>query len=301
MLQKQLEHSYYWIDQLCIDQGNNIEKSQQVAMMSEIYTRAEETVVSLLTGSYADKTLLFMDFMSTAAADMEYNGLGLMVSDRHRSWLNNHSDAVRSFLENSYWNRLWIVQEILLAQSVSVVCTRGLFPFMDLHLIIPQLGLNYPSLCKSIDWFIDEVTLSMGPRPRNKWLGRQFELGYILKTCQGKQCRDVKDNIFALQGIVTPPQRITVDYDLPLEKIVEEVVTVIIRSKSENFKTVEEKAKVCLSIIDDLFPDLRVSFTPQDLLFAKAGDDREERLLRRLNHLFVPRQFSNEGFLLPSS
>jgi len=46
-LSKDGQYSYIWIDAICIDQSNNEEKGVQVAMMSEVYSKAERVVVWL--------------------------------------------------------------------------------------------------------------------------------------------------------------------------------------------------------------------------------------------------------------
>ncbi|KAF1829387.1 HET-domain-containing protein [Decorospora gaudefroyi] len=42
-----LQEQYFWIDQICINQQDNREKNQQVAMMSEIYTQAKQVITYL--------------------------------------------------------------------------------------------------------------------------------------------------------------------------------------------------------------------------------------------------------------
>jgi hypothetical protein len=38
---------YLWIDQLCIDQDNNVEKGPQIQLMGDIYRNAERVVIWL--------------------------------------------------------------------------------------------------------------------------------------------------------------------------------------------------------------------------------------------------------------
>ncbi|KAF2258549.1 HET-domain-containing protein, partial [Lojkania enalia] len=97
-----------WIDQICINQEDNDDKNHQVRLMSKIYRRASSVIVWL--GSPTNDSDLAMDFISRRAFDMTYS-----IPKRLRN-------AIRSFFFRPYWSRLWVVQEIKLAQSVTVLC-----------------------------------------------------------------------------------------------------------------------------------------------------------------------------------
>lgn len=43
----EFRHSWFWIDQICIDQSNNYEKSKQVPNMAEIYSFAKQVAIWL--------------------------------------------------------------------------------------------------------------------------------------------------------------------------------------------------------------------------------------------------------------
>ncbi|KAM0436147.1 hypothetical protein ACHAPT_003039 [Fusarium lateritium] len=48
-----------WVDQVCIDQNNHAEKADQVLLMAEVYTKAEQVLVWL--GPEADRSDELMD------------------------------------------------------------------------------------------------------------------------------------------------------------------------------------------------------------------------------------------------
>lgn len=52
---------YYWVDAICIDQGNLNEKSKQVEMMGRIYKRAEH-VLAYVGDHIEDSLFLFENF-----------------------------------------------------------------------------------------------------------------------------------------------------------------------------------------------------------------------------------------------
>lgn len=98
---------WYFIDALCIDQANDSEKPFQVQQMGEIYRRAEEVVAWIVHEPYY----------------YEANGTRCVyVSPDDAEDMNtlSRSQMERAVLENSFWSRLWIVQEVLLAKRLSI-------------------------------------------------------------------------------------------------------------------------------------------------------------------------------------
>lgn len=90
--------NWFFVDALCINQINKAEKTHQVSLMSTIFRNAEEVMAWIMhepanNGGEEGK----QQIASLARAELE--------------------DIV---LENSYWTRLWIVQEVLLAKRLTI-------------------------------------------------------------------------------------------------------------------------------------------------------------------------------------
>lgn len=125
-----------WIDAICINQADNAEKAQQVRRMHEIYGAARQVVVWL--GSAGDRSDLAMDnipmlhgkFPNTPGWLGPKVGPELWVETQldamERYGLPNWSDpvwpALRALLDRSVFRRLWIVQEVVLAKVITVLC-----------------------------------------------------------------------------------------------------------------------------------------------------------------------------------
>ncbi|KAG7009684.1 TPR_REGION domain-containing protein [Physcia stellaris] len=108
----------FWIDAICIDQDNIDERSDQVRIMKEIYHFADH-VVSWLGESdeHSEAAIVFL----AAAHDNKFS----------REWLYHLWSSEVDFIRNSlahlvcclredsrdYWKRLWITQEIAVAQD----------------------------------------------------------------------------------------------------------------------------------------------------------------------------------------
>lgn len=97
-----------WVDQICIDQSNIADRNHQVMMMASIYQTAEMVIVWLFE------------------AHLEPDDLDLTFLD-----LSDESDyacmeRISSAFRATYWTRLWVVQEVLLAKERHVLCPGGL-------------------------------------------------------------------------------------------------------------------------------------------------------------------------------
>ena len=128
-----------WVDAICIDQMSTEEKNHQVRMMGKIFSQAEEVISWLGPGS-DHIARLFDRVMSSPlcyAVESRYNDTSgsIYESAAHaRSafqpfdefWGNDSYEDFRSdFLALAaagYWYRSWIVQEVVLAREISILC-----------------------------------------------------------------------------------------------------------------------------------------------------------------------------------
>lgn len=118
-----------WIDAICINQDDVLERNVQVTRMVEVYRSAS-------------RVLLFL-----GAAPDDLDAAALLIRQLGEIWRNQtHNKALAALLKlagdteqakawrslerlfrNGYWKRVWVMQEIAVAQVVHVVCgTCGL-------------------------------------------------------------------------------------------------------------------------------------------------------------------------------
>lgn len=110
-----------WIDALCIDQNSVYERNHQVAQMGSVYANSVEVISWLGLNQSIERAFTFALDLSM---DPRY-GTWDMVRDQEKRWLqrNNKTNGQlkrdwSAVLEDRYWTRAWITQEILLAQNV---------------------------------------------------------------------------------------------------------------------------------------------------------------------------------------
>lgn len=147
------ERTYIWMDAICIDQDNLVEKGCQVAIMDQLFYDASAVFVSI--GEHHDDSA----FLFKMAADFgrimgvpcyrteesEYHRKVEISEgwiDRYGSWIDfvHEVDLVRlekayeAFVQRPYWRRMWIIQEIRQAAGIEVACGSAC---IDLELLLP--------------------------------------------------------------------------------------------------------------------------------------------------------------------
>ncbi|OAG08698.1 HET-domain-containing protein [Paraphaeosphaeria sporulosa] len=145
---------HLWVDQVCIDQSNGDEKGDQVLLMADVYSKAQQTLVWL--GPAADRSDELMDlwlYVGRRAEAMGFDGyftkekkhILLAVLDNHpvddplsepyrqlvdetRLRFEDLMQAMADFDERPWFHRLWVVQEVSLCPDTVFVCGTKMVP-----------------------------------------------------------------------------------------------------------------------------------------------------------------------------
>lgn len=144
-----------WIDHLSIHQSDEVEKSAQVAMMSQIYTGVQTVYVALddrTKGMHQDKA----EHALIAGAIKE------LADGKHFRELNWFSDQSQSdpggvavekllyrVLDTGYWKRLWVVQEIVLAPACDILLASGFVSWRSFATAMKRLNACRKADCCS--------------------------------------------------------------------------------------------------------------------------------------------------------
>ncbi|KAF7679927.1 hypothetical protein GT037_001578 [Alternaria burnsii] len=136
-----------WVDAICIDQMDNIEKSHQVSHMDLVYKLCEQVYIWL--GSPGDSDLVRSNpfaLVEHFAADKHFYELpGYHKKQGTDTWKldTNNADFISIWkgfgllAESSWWHRAWTVQEVILPNQAVVIyeasrrVARGFKTFSD--------------------------------------------------------------------------------------------------------------------------------------------------------------------------
>ena len=95
-----------WADAVCINQGDNEERTAQVGRMSTIFRKASQVTVWL--GREAEILEQALQIYNTRSL---YDEVRLSLGP-----------FVRELISKPYWKRVWIIQEIAVASHINVYC-----------------------------------------------------------------------------------------------------------------------------------------------------------------------------------
>jgi hypothetical protein len=134
-----------WIDQICINQDDDDEKSIQVKSMSDIYRNAETVLVwlSVPAGSlhqgYNSSGEAWIPWASSSISDTS-RGLSLGIGSLGRDFDDEtwHSawTGVLAIVRNPWWERAWIYQEFMLAKDVFFLVDGHALPWRQLQTLL---------------------------------------------------------------------------------------------------------------------------------------------------------------------
>lgn len=231
-----------FIDAICVNQNDKSERSHQIQRMKEVYENAD----------------CVYTWLGQPSPNQSKNvkALHRLLQPTHKmpiEWLNVEDEAMSgldTLMARPYWKRLWILQELLLAKDVKVLCGKWSFDWDELAKLlkdVPESKL-YPRT--KLDWW-DATTFKIPETStlrqnaedhlsgrwqqalrvfthRNNWR-RQIDAGLspalplykAVEYFSEQECLNRRDKIYALLGLLRKSERdrITPNYSDAVEKI----------------------------------------------------------------------------------
>jgi hypothetical protein len=225
---------YFWMDSVCINQCDLRERAGQVTIMGEIYRQARVVLVCL--GPHADdsdflfRSLSALDYAGYSGRSSKYVGPRIRQQFLRRT---NDAQAPQRLMkaldhlgDRPYWKRLWIIQEITLAQNVLFLCGDtqiGLRRFIKLlHYLrdyrTPRSSANRINLSRHMANTLQQaLPCSRTAAPETETSTAQTPLSTALQTFGNSLCHDVRDRIYGLDALIAwPPHlpRLRPDYTI---------------------------------------------------------------------------------------
>ncbi len=214
-----------WADAVCINQSDDAEKGRQVAQMASIYKDATKVVAWLGEGF---GTSLDKDAILSLSQHAQEIGLRSPMDENReiiRKWVYGNSERVDWMMhvssaaecanfplvyESAWFTRMWIVQEALLANHLTLYFGVDMLDWVDferamilLHTVNAAIRLPIPSRDSFIKhaWNLIEV--------RDHWHrssqgnpNQALEVAFYMSQLRRRSCKDGRDRVFALQGLL---------------------------------------------------------------------------------------------------
>ncbi len=278
-----------WIDAICIDQSSLEERNHQVGLMGDIYGGADGVLVWL--GEADANSDLAFEFIRQPRGFFDRVAVEIPISvgftfpwtwlrrnrgPRIRTVLSEHRlpiiefEAVLRLCERDYWNRTWIIQEIVLAKNIEVLCGHQRMHGQDLEDFAVYLQRQGRSENQSIPLSLQDLrtaidkslpfrllrqrlkrkaryaSLYEGTYPMKQserpWQGkvaklpvqsdRSTSLTSLVKRYRKTQCMERRDKVYALLSLASDHHAgIDADYAKPVVQLYGEVMELHVQSR----------------------------------------------------------------------
>ncbi|CEI61042.1 hypothetical protein FVEN_g11402 [Fusarium venenatum] len=214
-LRQELESIFVWVDSVCINQSDLEERSYQVAMMDDVFSRAN------VVHAYVGEDELGNSRRGTNAVSLLQSIVestmppGSELRDRARVTLG-------PFFQRPYFSRLWVVQEVLLARSVILHCGGQSTPITwDIVVKAQAHGVEIP-------WWMNHIG-RIGPYVKGG-------LVQVLAATALCQMSDLRDKIFGLLGLidVQDASNLAADYNLTVREVYIGTAAYLIQKKGRH-------------------------------------------------------------------
>jgi len=190
---------WLWIDAICINQDDNLERTHQVTLMADIYASAYRVLVWL--GPAYENSEEVMDELSIPESNRSTSDTGI--------W----SLAMLGLCERPYWRRLWVLQELKLAKRRYLMCGSTTVSWKHFTSII-SLATCADSPLSALEGHIEHISKSSAMRMIDL-VQRPMEIHLleVLYDTRHLSCEEKLDKIYALLGSIGTQVAVQIEPD----------------------------------------------------------------------------------------
>ena len=193
-----------WIDAICINQADVVERNAQVSRMGDIFKMAERVIVwvgpSTEDSQLAMQTLDYLGRQVVSTADRRR---APAPDAMEKTWFESSVQlpfddstwkAISNLLQRSWFERLWVVQEAHLARRGLFLCGVDQLDWITFRYAFLALWYN-----KAASWSLPPVTRLIGNLV--ELLLDKHPISDIFYQVYSRSCTDSRDRVFGLHGL----------------------------------------------------------------------------------------------------
>ncbi|KAI1375240.1 heterokaryon incompatibility protein-domain-containing protein [Hypoxylon crocopeplum] len=308
--------NHFWIDAICINQDDYLERGHQVNMMKDIYSNAQCVVVSLGAGTrYSDLAMKTISgaivFRESTLAD---NHLSMLLqyfilptpqstlTDHQRSALSEHFgqsheevltdqqlSALAHLFDRPYWRRLWVVQEFLLAKDLWILCgSRGTW-WLDFYACV-QILKKRPV---PTSFALEKMLRHRSKRYANtdNIASTSQPLSTLMRAFHTANCQDPRDRIYGLLGLIeeAPLRALKADYTISTAQLYCRVLCQFRDAYPDTFRSewieLSESLGIALEVERE---DRKLIYNVHQVVYSQGSGARPHRRLSRPPTSVIP-------------
>lgn len=284
-----------WIDAICINQADVVERNAQVSRMGDIFKMAKLVIVwvgpSTADSKLAMQTLGYIGKQVVSTTDRRRAPAPDAVE---KTWFESSTQlpfnettwkAISNLFERPWFERLWVVQEAHLARKGIFLCGSDELGWVTFRYAILALWYN-----KAASWSLPPVIRLIGNLV--ELLPDKHPISDIFYQVYNRSCTDSRDRVYGLHGLFPQSFRELVrpNYSASVDEVYREATVAHINySKRLEFlrlcHTPNSEAVASPSWVPNLSATLKIS-RRMDWQFA-AGYSRSEVSFEMPNKLTV--------------
>ena len=172
----------------------------QVAQMRAIYSNATEVVMWLGPGHQDIENLsLVIDSHRAQCGflDQPVTGCSLKLDD-------DITNAIDRLIGRTYWSRVWIIQEVVVAKNARIMCGTTFlnWDYLTQFLKLIRSGHIESDWSETVLYTFKFHTLSMPMLRLDSWSKSSTSLAQVLDWSASSLATDGRDKVYALLGLV---------------------------------------------------------------------------------------------------
>lgn len=225
-----------WVDQICVDQTNIIDRNDQVGKMGAIFRAASGVIVWL--GEADDGVASAMDLPKKIRRYWPslYDNPSLLTHHSQTpaevpKWGERAWRAFQALLLRPWFKRLWVIQEIACARDIVVTCRSNTALWKDFVKLIyvvdamhhSSLGVNHMLGSKSAAQYVGfmeelrSVTEQGTKQAAKDYASEDSMAPYVLRMAKDCNATDHRDKLYAFHHIIRLVTR--PDYAVDIETL----------------------------------------------------------------------------------
>jgi len=297
---------YLWVDAICINQSDMVEKSRQVPRMRDIYSLARDVIIWLGPVEDAHEDSLVREIFSTVnEAVPQCEEAGTPFSQANQPFyeemfeafislleeipVSNDAipEAVKTIFQRPWFSRIWVSQEAALpSHSPSVVMGRHSAPLDGILLFSSAVELKnrlqqspIANFAILTDFLINRRRRETRPQEQRlsssmyagKTNAMANELLSVLSFSAGREASVPHDALYGVLSLANAsglPSRLAPDYTMPFERVYHEYAKFLF-TETGNLSARDTKQRDLPPTVPTWVPDFR--FPPENFFVRVRG------------------------------
>lgn len=221
------EDRFLWVDAICINQDDHEEREQQVGQMKLIYEYAEKVLIWMgVSDSNIDEFFtailplrdLIMARARASLSGEDHSSCETLVP----SFLEpRHCNVLLRILENSWFKRIWILQEVANARTATVIYGHNEMSTRLFTRLPSMLGISPPGGSQAV------LDIMPGHSRSKSWWAERRDLRTLLSKFSNSEATDPRDKVYALLGLCSDQDYASLfikpDYTRSQEQVAQDV------------------------------------------------------------------------------